>query len=241
MRISSLIMTVLIVCAAVSIDCSGAHPPKEKIDRVLSMIEWTGQAGFIIHTGTKIIRIDPYNLLSYEKTDIIFITHGHPDHLSPADIGKVAKPSTIMVSSKLGRFNLPASTSSKSGIVALAPGEKATVGGIIVEATFAYDDHEHSKDSEDVGFIITIDGVRIYHVGGTTAIPEMKQYRADIVIVPVGAAYGIEGSAQIVKEVGAAIAIPMHFNCAWGGTDEDVAGFRKLVGNAAEVVVLTKK
>lgn len=70
----------------------------------ITNISWYGHANFKLIdrlTGVVIYYIDPYNfpinLTSLEPADFIFITHAHPDHLSPNDIGKIVKNSTVFV------------------------------------------------------------------------------------------------------------------------------------------------
>jgi len=40
--------------------------------------------------GHKIYYVDPFSLtvLNLPKADLVFITHAHPDHFSPADLEK---------------------------------------------------------------------------------------------------------------------------------------------------------
>jgi L-ascorbate metabolism protein UlaG (beta-lactamase superfamily) len=40
-----------------------------------------------------------------------------------------------------------------------------------------------------VGFILTVEGQRIYHAGDTDAIPEMESIDADIALLPLSGTY----------------------------------------------------
>ena len=48
-------------------------------------------AGFKINSYEKVIYIDPFQIKNTDQADIVLITHGHYDHLSLADIKKIAQ------------------------------------------------------------------------------------------------------------------------------------------------------
>ena len=98
-------------------------------------IEWLGHATVRI-TSNKTIYIDPFNLTTDQKADLILITHGHYDHCSVADIRKILKPTTIIFappdcSSKLAKLNHPK-------IQIIAPGKKASFDTYSIETIPAY-------------------------------------------------------------------------------------------------------
>ncbi|MFX0174448.1 MAG: MBL fold metallo-hydrolase, partial [Candidatus Hodarchaeota archaeon] len=56
-------------------------------------ITWYGQAAFKLKTSELVVYIDPYTMGNEaEKADIVIGTHDHIDHLSPADVMRVADP-----------------------------------------------------------------------------------------------------------------------------------------------------
>ncbi len=69
------------------------------IKNIVKKIKWLGHASFRIESK-KIIYIDPYEIASGPKADLILITHSHYDHLSPEDIKKIVKPDTVFVTEK---------------------------------------------------------------------------------------------------------------------------------------------
>jgi len=124
----------------------------------------------------KVIHIDPWSLSDLSKAkaaDLILITDDVNHHLDPKAIAKVRKPGAPIVIAANGLKQLP------DGIV-MANGEKRDVAGVSIEATAAYDikpgEPYHPK-GEANGYIVTIGGTRIYVVGVTECVPEVRGAR----------------------------------------------------------------
>jgi L-ascorbate metabolism protein UlaG (beta-lactamase superfamily) len=191
----------------------------EAVQKVLKKIHWLGHDAFRIDAD-KVIYIDPYQLEAGEpKADIILITHDHFDHYSPDDVKKLLKPGTTVVS-------IAAVTKKVRGaaVETVKPGDKVTVQGIAIEAVPAYnvDKQFHPKSAGHVGFIVTVDGVRIYHAGDTDFIPEMKGFRVDIALLPVSGTYVMtaEEAVQAAGAIKPKLAIPMHYGAIVGGLSD---------------------
>ncbi len=204
------------------------------VDQVLQKITWLGHASFLINYG-KVIYIDPWKLKTgLPPADIILITHDHYDHCSPEDVRKIqTKNTSILAGGKCA--------SKLSGDVThVIPGQKYEKKGITIETVPAYNIAKffHPRSSKYVGFIITVNGVKIYHAGDTDFIPEMKNIKVDIALLPVGGTYTMDAreAAEAANTIKPAVAIPMH----WGdiiGTAEDAETFRKLA--KTKVVILS--
>ncbi|MBN1981630.1 MAG: MBL fold metallo-hydrolase, partial [Chitinivibrionales bacterium] len=189
--------------------------------QMVEKISWLGQATVKINainaanSQPLILYIDPYKIKQADSADIILITHKHQDHLSIPDIEKIlSERSTIIAPSNcIGAF----SKNWKARIIPVTPGMTETVEGITIQAVPAYNikkKENHPKSNNWVGYIVTIQGVRIYHTGDTERIPEMKEIVCDIVMVPLGQTYtmnSIEEAAQVTLDVKATIAIPIHY------------------------------
>lgn len=202
---------------------------------MVKRIHWLGHASFRIE-GEQVIYVDPWKVRTGEKADLILITHSHYDHCSPEDVAKIQKDETgIVTVSDCG--------SQLSGDVReVAPGDKVMVHGIPVEAVPAYniDKAFHPKANGWVGFIVTVDGTRIYHAGDTDRIPEMDHIKADIALLPIGGTYTMTASeaAEAAIAIGPKTVIPMH----WGdivGSKRDAERFRKLCAGKVDVEILT--
>jgi L-ascorbate metabolism protein UlaG (beta-lactamase superfamily) len=138
----------------------------------------------VLLKGSKVIYIDPYKINEKEKADIVLITHQHYDHCSPMDIQKIITPSTIIVTVADNQSKLSGLKFKHLKLV--RPGEKFVIDGVKIETVAAYNTNKpfHPKENEWVGFIVEMDGQRIYHAGDTDLIPEMKNVKCDVALLP---------------------------------------------------------
>jgi L-ascorbate metabolism protein UlaG (beta-lactamase superfamily) len=91
-----------------------------------------------------------------------------------------------------------------------------------------------------VGYIVEIDGVKVYHAGDTERIPEMKNIDCDIALLPLGQTYtmnSVEEAAEAALDTGAEVAIPIHYGM-YEGTKEDAEKFKELLDGKMKVVIL---
>ena len=129
-------------------------------------------------------------------------------------------------------------------IEVLKPGETKTIQGITIEAVPSYNTNKdfHVKAKGWLGFVVTLEGVRVYHPGDTDLIPEMKDIKADIAFLPVSGTYvmGAQEAVEAAKVLKPKIAIPMHYG-AIVGTEEDAKTFAELLKGTVDVRILTKE
>ena len=199
------------------------------VDKIFKNLRWLGHDAFLLRGGGKVIYFDPFKLgPGLPPADIICISHEHYDHCSPADVLMIQQPSTLIVAEAKAAAKLTGK------ILTLAPGEHREVGEITIEAVAACNINKkfHPKANRWLGFIITVDGVRIYHAGDTDYIPEMKGLRADIILLPVSGTYVMtaEEAAQAAVAIGPKIAIPMHYGEVVGTSDDAVRFAAALAG-----------
>ncbi len=191
-----------------------------------------GHAGFKIVSASNVIYVDPFKIKQARHggiADFILITHDHFDHCSAEDINKISSEKTKIIA--------PASCSSKLSnisaeeFIAVEPDQKLSFSNVFIETVTAYNigKNYHAKASGFVGFIININGLKIYHAGDTDLIPEMKKIKADIALLPIGGTYTMnaEEAVEAVKLINPKIAIPMHYGDVVGNK-EDAEKFKKL-------------
>lgn len=202
-------------------------------------IEHLGHAGFKV-TDSDTIYIDPFNVNTDEKADIILITHEHYDHCSIKDIQKLVKQDTIIVTVADCQSKLSSVVSSIKGVKIVRPGAKLMIGNVSIEAVPAYNINKqfHPKANEWVGFIVTIKGKRIYHAGDTDLIPEMKNItNIDAALLPVSGTYVMtaEEAAKAAEIIKPKIAVPMHYGAIVGSAN-DAEKFKQLYKGDARIL-----
>lgn len=201
---------------------------------MLKGIHWLGHASFRIEDGV-VLYIDPWKLAQALPADIILITHGHHDHLSKEDIARISKPGTVIVAPGACRGQL------KGDVRAVKPGDSLQIGEVSVEAVPSYNTNKpnHPRSANNVGYIVSVGGRRIYHAGDTDLIPEMSSIRCDVALLPIGGAYTMnaEEAAEAAKRIAPSVVVPMH----WGdivGSAADVERLKKRIGPGIEVAAL---
>jgi L-ascorbate metabolism protein UlaG (beta-lactamase superfamily) len=187
------------------------------------------------------IYTDPNSITTKDTADVILISHSHGDHFSPADIDKITGPNTVIIAPQDVNY-----TGTHGKRVILKPGEVYTAFGCIsIKAVPAYNivkTQYHPKDKNWVGYVITVNGVSIYHAGDTERVPEMKDITCDIAMLPLGQTYTFDDVSEAVeaaKDAKAKIAIPMHFGL-YEGTAEDAVKFKNLLDGVIPVVIKVK-
>jgi len=206
------------------------------IENVVKKIVWLGHDAFRIDAD-KIIYIDPFEITSGPQADLILITHEHFDHCSVEDIAKIRGDKSIIVTEKNSADQL------RGDVRIMKPGDVLTVEGIKIETVPSYntDKDFHPQDNGWLGFIIEIDGKRIYHAGDADFIPEMKDLNVDIALLPVSGTY-VMTAAQAVEAalaINPELAIPMHYG-GIVGSEQDALDFKQALEGKVDVLILSK-
>ena len=207
------------------------------VNELIERIAWLGHDSYRV-AGDPVIYFDPYEIGAGDAADIIFISHEHFDHCSPADVAKIRKDDTIIVTDAASAAKL------EGDIKTMQPGDRFTVKTIEVEAVPAYNVNKefHPKSAGMLGFVVNIGGVRIYHAGDTDFIPEMGNIETDIALLPVSGTYVMtaDEAVQAALAVGPKVAIPMHYGAIVGGKN-DAEHFRDQLAGKIDVVILEKE
>ena len=188
----------------------------------------------------KILYFDPYQIEGEAgDADYIFLTHDHYDHYSLDSINKILQYET--------RFIVPSAMDKKvrkntaAGInMPVEPGKSYETDDFTFETVPMYNIKKpfHLKRAGWCGYVVNIDGVRIYVAGDIDAIEEAKNIRCDIALIPIGGFYTMnyKEAAELINTMKPKVAIPTHYGTAVG-SPEDGESFKALVDDGIEVVI----
>lgn len=174
-----------------------------------------------IKSGQGMLYVDPFRMEQTPKdAAFILITHDHYDHFSPEDIGKAAGGNTVLIVPEKMKKKADTVSGLVSKIVTVRPGEIRDVDGLEIETVPAYNTLKpfHPKSAGWVGYILNVDGKRIYIAGDTDDTKEAREVKCDIAMVPVGGMYtmDVKKAAELVNVIRPEAAIPVHYGCIVG-------------------------
>jgi len=210
-------------------------------------IRWYGHDTFTLSNNITIC-IDPFKLTNSISADLVLISHNHFDHLSEDDLSKVVNESTTIIAANECLSQLSKLDCKET--VGISPNDEKIIGGVKIRAVHAYNLNKinpdtqkpfHPREDNKVGFIVTINGISIYHTGDSDVIPEMDDLQPDVLLVPVSGTYVMTASEAVtaVGKIKPKLAIPMHYGTIVGSED-DAKEFKTQV-NSCEVQILTKE
>ena len=186
------------------------------------------QSSIRIESRVGVIYADPLGINDdVHDADYILITHDHYDHFSPEDIEKVAKSDSILVVPEKMQVKAQKVAGVVGRIETVKPGVYREMNGLEFETVPAYNILKafHPKSAGWVGYILRIDGKRIYIAGDTDATKEAKEVKCDIALVPIGGTYTMDAkkAAELVNTLRPNVAIPTHYGSIVGKpSDGDV-------------------
>ena len=223
MKIVRIIVALLLLLGITNMNAQKIYPVKTLITKDGKEINITlfKHASLAIAYDGLEIYVDPVTKvgdtqINYEampKADYILVTHEHWDHLDPVAIKELSKPDTMVI------LNATAQKQLGYGEVMANNQKKELADGIVLESVPAYNttpgrEKFHPKGNGN-GYILNIDGTRIYIAGDTENIPEMAQIKnIDLAFLPVNQPYTMtvdqaEQAALIIKPK---ILIPYHYS-----------------------------
>ncbi len=147
------------------------------------------------------------------KADYILVTHEHFDHCDTVAIQQLEKPTTVIVT------NANCAKIIGKGRVMDNGDHLQLADDITVDAVPAYNitpgkEKFHPK-GRDNGFILTLDGFRVYISGDTEDIPEMKNIKdIDVAFLSTNQPFTMtpEQTARAAKIIKPKVLFPYHYS-----------------------------
>ncbi len=158
------------------------------------------------------------------KADLVLVTHSHYDHFDRAAIDAVTERASLLVCDKTTAEGF------EGECLVMRPGDTAAPRDYVrIEAVAAYNTTEghldfHPREREDVGYVLTFGGTRIYIAGDGENTPEMESLRdIDIAFLPVNQPYTmtVDQAAEAVRALRPKIFYPYHYGEVEEKTDLD--------------------
>jgi L-ascorbate metabolism protein UlaG (beta-lactamase superfamily) len=200
-------------------------------------------ASFVMPTPAEVIYNDPVGEPSayadFPAADLVLITHEHGDHFNLDTLAAVVGENTKLITNPAVYDKLPAQMQAKA--TKMANGETGETMGMTIEAIPAHNITEermnfHPK-GRDNGYVLTVDGMRIYISGDTEDVPEMRALKnIDLAFICMNLPFtmDVDAAASAVAEFKPTYVYPYHYRGRDNGT-QDPAEFAKAVGDASEV------
>ncbi|MXW18024.1 MAG: metal-dependent hydrolase [Gemmatimonadetes bacterium] len=220
----------------------------------MARLTFHGQSTFTIETddGTRLV-IDPFfddNPVSDIRrsevgaVDYILCTHGHFDHF--VDAIPLARETGATLISTFEIVSFAETQEVQGHPLHIGGGHDFPFGRAkmtpAIHGGQVHGDATGQFTTVPGGFLLHIDGKRIYHAGDTALTLDMQLLRGkvDVAILPIGDNFtmGPEDAATAVGFIEPAVVIPMHYN-TWPLIEQDPEHFRALVGDRAHVQVMS--
>ncbi|AGB03222.1 metal-dependent hydrolase [Methanoregula formicica] len=181
-------------------------------------ITWLGHSCVLL-TGSKKVLIDPFiegGSVAGTSPDLVAVTHGHDDHMGEAvAMGKKTVAITEIAKYLKGK-GVPVEGMNIGG-TQVVDGVSFTMTPAL-HSTFIAEAGEGFSGGAPAGFVIGMDGVKVYHAGDTGLFSDMKLigelYHPDVALLPIGGRYtmGVAEAMMAANFIGAKTVIPIHYN-----------------------------
>ncbi|GAA4299653.1 MBL fold metallo-hydrolase [Compostibacter hankyongensis] len=230
MKIARLLTTACLL----TLGTAYGQPAPDQIGKIT--VQPVEHASLALSVPGKTIFVDPVGhsdqLNGMKAPDIVLITDIHGDHFSPETLEALHLDHATLAVPQAVADKLPAAY--RSRVVVLHNGDQKTIKGISVTAMPMYNlpespDAFHTKGRGN-GYILVLDGKRVYISGDTGGIPEMRSLRdIDLAFVCMNLPFtmDIDHAADAVLAFKPHIVYPYHYRGKSGKSD--VAAFKKQV------------
>jgi len=218
----------------------------------MATVQYLGHAAFYVEGGGIKALIDPFlegNPQAPEKVfdfqpNYIFLTHGHPDHLGDA-MSIAKKTGAVVVATNELAVYLQSKGLNAMGLH-IGGRKPFDFGSVKLTAAFhgssVFDGGVLVCSDTPCGFLIEVDGKKIYHAGDTGLTVEMtllEEEKVDLALLPIGGYYtmDVRDAVRAVGFIKPKKVVPMHYD-TFPPIEADPMEFKQLLDGKADVVIL---
>ena len=209
-------------------------------------LTWLGHSCVLL-TGSKKVLIDPFiegGSVQGTNPDIVAVTHGHADHMGEIHVLNRKTVAITEIARYLKAKGLPVESMNIGGTI-MVEGVSFTMTAAVHSSAIEEAEPGFSAGAA-AGFVIGMNGVKIYHAGDTALFSDMKLigelYHPDIALLPIGGRFtmGIAEAMMAANFIGAKTVIPIHYN-TWDRINADPKQFKKAIERTTDIKVQVLK
>jgi len=189
-------------------------------------------ASFVMTVPAGVIYVDPVGAAAdyegFPVPDLVLITHEHGDHFNLDTLNGIVGDSTVLITNPAVYDMLDEGLQSRA--TPIANGENASFGDVAIDAIPAHNTTEDRMNfhpvGRDNGYVLTVDGSRVYISGDTEDIPEMRALdNIDIAFVCMNLPFtmDVKAAADAVNEFKPKTVYPYHYQGRDDGTQDPEA------------------
>lgn len=218
----------------------------------MGMLQYLGHSAFYLEGSGIRALIDPFltgnpmaseGADAREAVDYIFVTHAHGDHMG--DAVQIAKRTgaTMFATNELATWFKNQGLNAEGMHI----GGRARFPFGTVKLTHAFHGSSMWENGKLIysdipcGFLIEVDGKKIYHAGDTGLTVEMTLLEledVEVALLPIGGYFvmDVDDAVRAVEFIKPKKVVPMHYN-TFPPIKADPEDFAKKVGDLAEVII----